>query len=54
MFHWLSDDIVMFKIEVGVKEKCTNVTPFPTMFWLRRSSNKYINTQYSFPGKGKI
>jgi len=22
-FYWLSDDIVRFKIEVGVKEKCT-------------------------------
>jgi len=27
MFHWLSDDIVRFRIEVGVQEKCTrNVT----------------------------
>jgi len=27
MFHWLSDDIGRFKIEVGVEEKCTkNVT----------------------------
>jgi len=22
-FYWLSDDIVRFKIEMGVKEKCT-------------------------------
>jgi len=25
MFHWLSDDIVRFKIEVGVEEKCTKM-----------------------------
>jgi len=25
MFHWLSDDIVRFKIEVGVDEKCTKM-----------------------------
>jgi len=30
---WLSDDIVRFKIKVGVEEKCTkNVTPFPMDF----------------------
>ena len=26
LFHWLSNDIVRFKIEVGVQEKCKNVT----------------------------
>ena len=25
MFHWLSDNIVRFKIEVGVEEKCTKM-----------------------------
>jgi len=25
MFHWLSDDIVRFTIEVGVEEKCTKM-----------------------------
>jgi len=25
MFHWLSDDIVRFKIKVGVEEKCTKM-----------------------------
>ena len=24
-FYWLSDDIVRFKIEVGVEEKCTKM-----------------------------
>jgi len=32
-FHWLSEDIVRFKIEVGVEEKCTKMlTPFPVDF----------------------
>jgi len=31
--YWLSDDIVRFKIEVGVEEKCTKMlTPFPIDF----------------------
>ena len=25
MFHWLSYDIVRFKIEVGVEQKCTKM-----------------------------
>ena len=25
MCHWLSDDIVKFKIEVGVEEKCAKM-----------------------------
>jgi len=25
MFHWLSDDVVRFKVEVGVEEKCTKM-----------------------------
>ena len=33
MFHWLSGDIVRFKIEVRVEEKCTKMlTPFPMDF----------------------
>ena len=32
-FYWLSDDIVRFKIEVGVEEKCTKtLTSFPMDF----------------------
>jgi len=31
--YWLSADIVRFKIEVGVEEKCTKMlTPFPMDF----------------------
>jgi len=31
--YWLSEDIVRFKIEVGVEEKCTKMfTPFPMDF----------------------
>jgi len=25
MFDWLSDDIVRFKIEMGIEEKCTKM-----------------------------
>ena len=25
LFYWLSEDIVRFKIEVGVEEKCTEM-----------------------------
>jgi len=25
-FHWFSDDIVRFKIEVGLRDMCKNVT----------------------------
>jgi len=25
VFHWLSDDIVRFKVEVGVEEKYTKI-----------------------------
>jgi len=32
-FYWLSEDIVRFKIEVGVEEKCKkNITPIPMDF----------------------
>ena len=32
-FSWLSGDIVRFKIEMGVEEKCTKMlTPFPMDF----------------------
>ena len=32
-FSWLSDDIVRFKIEMGVEKKCTKIlTPFPLDF----------------------
>ena len=31
--YWLSEDIVRFKVEVGVEEKCTKMlTPFPMDF----------------------
>ena len=29
MFHWLSDDIVTFKIEVGVEEKTLTHAKWP-------------------------
>ena len=33
LLSWLSDDVVRFKIEMGVEEKCTKMlTPFPMDF----------------------
>jgi len=33
LLYWLSEDIVRFKIEVGIEEKCTKMlTPFPMDF----------------------
>jgi len=33
LLYWLSEDIVRFKIKVGVEEKCTKMlTPFPMDF----------------------
>jgi len=55
MFHWLSDDIVRFKIEVGVEEKCTKCNRYNTQNGHSRSMPcpdgafimAYINTQCS-------
>jgi len=33
LLYWLSEDMVRFKIKVGVEEKCTKMlTPFPMDF----------------------
>jgi len=52
MFHWLSGDIVRFKIEVGVQEKTLNTckTVIPAARRTRRAADDaiimtYINTQ---------
>ena len=44
MFHWLSDDMVRFKIEVGVEEKC-NKMAIPTA--RPAADDAIINTQCS-------
>jgi len=43
MFHWLSDDIVRFKIEVGVEEKTLNTHKMAIP--AARRATVYINMQ---------
>ena len=54
MFHWLSDDIVRFKIELRVEEKTLNTRKMaiPAAWHARRAADDaiivtYINTQHS-------
>jgi len=53
MFHWLSEDIVRFKIELGVKEKTLNTRKMAIPVARRRPTRRatddaiittYINT----------
>ena len=37
MFHWISDDTVRFKIELGVEEKCTKMKYLYHAKWIFRS-----------------
>jgi len=42
--YWLSEDIVRFKIVVGVEEKCTKMlTPFPMDFLHTREHTVIID-----------
>ena len=43
MFHWLSDDIVKFKIQVGVEEKTLNTRKIA--IFAARHATVYINMQ---------
>jgi len=36
MFHWVSDNIVSFKIEVGVEEKTLNIRKMVILAAMRR------------------